>query len=57
MILLGMPESNLPFLTLDTQKSNKLFETPKTAKNKDNQGVQWHRICDKKNYHASNANI
>ena len=54
---LGCQKVNLPFLTLDTQKSNKLFEIPKTAKNKDNQGVQWHRICDKKNYHASNANI
>ena len=51
---LGCRQENLPFLTLDTQKFNKLFEIPKTAKNKDNQGVQLCRICDKKNYHACN---
>ena len=40
---------------MDTQKFNKLFEITKAAKNKDNQGVQWCRICNKKNYHAHNG--
>ena len=52
---MGYQKVNLPFLTLDTQKFNKLFEIPKAAKNKDNQGVQWCKICDKKNYHAHNG--
>lgn len=34
MVLLGMLEKNLPFLTLDTQKFNKLFEMLKKQKTK-----------------------
>ena len=34
MVLLGMLEKNLPFLTLDTQKFNKLFEILKKQKTK-----------------------
>ena len=53
MVLFGMPErkSSISY----PEKFNKLFEIPKTAKNKGNQGVQWCRICDKRNYHARNG--
>ena len=52
---LGCRKGNLPFLTLDTQKFSKLFDISKTARNKDNQGVQWCRVCGKKKYHARNV--
>ena len=54
MVLLGIPERNYSISYPGHTNFQQTIGNTKKAKNKDIQGVQWCRICNKKKYHARN---